>query len=522
MCQIDVILSADIILPSLFKRQCKTHTPILLRKIIFILSLLWAWSSQGQGYFDSNKDIAQAYNLVISLQLDSARLKIDDIKKNDPNNLLVYHIENYIDFFTLFISEDEKDFKQLEKNKNKRLEKINQGNKKSPYYLFTKAEINLQWATIRVKFGQKFDAAKEVYRAYKFLEDNQKKFPDFIENKKSLSIIHALGESLPGLIRKIMGIRGSIELGTQEIKEVVEYCKNNDFLFKDESYAIYAYILFYQNNKRQEAYELLSQADLDHKKNPLLCFLKANIAQKTGHNMEAIQILEECPRGSEYFPFPYLDFMYGKFKLYELDPGSQVHMLKFLDEFEGRHFIKEAYQKLAWYEIVNNEDVVAYKKYMELCQKKGHDLVDEDKQAKKESKDKKIPNATLLRARLLFDGGYYARAYNLLIKKAYLFTEDTQESLEFKYRMGRLSQELKNYPDAIEYYMKTINKGESSKSFMACNAALQIGLIFEEQKKYRQAKKFFDLCLDISPKSYKNSLHQKAKSGLDRIKMFNN
>lgn len=495
----------------------------LVRNIILFLLLLFFTPSFSQGYFESNASIAEAYKLVSTLQMDAARAKIEEIKLLEPDNLLVYHIENYIDFFTIFINEDENEFRRLEKNKKIRLEKIGEGDKSSPYYLFTKAEINLQWATARIKFNQKFDAAREIYRAYKFLEDNQKKFPHFIENKKSLSIIHALGESIPGVLRKVMGVKGSIEQGTNEIREVVEYSKKNDFIFKDESYAIYAYILFYQNNKKHEAYKLLSEAHLDHTQSPLLCFLKANIAQKTGHNVEALKILEERPKGDSFMAFPYLDFMYGKFKLYELDPGAKEYMLKFLEEFKGHHFIKEAYQKLAWYEIVTNEDVVAYKKYMKLCMEKGYDLVDEDKQALKESKDNEIPNATLLRVRLLFDGGYYARAYNLLIQKAYLFVnEGSVETLEFNYRMGRLSQELKNYPDAIKYYILTINDGESLKSFMACNAALQIGLIFEEQQKHSQAKKYFDLCLDISPKRYKASLHQKANSGLDRIKPFIN
>ena len=493
-----------------------------MRKLILILACLYTCSVHGQGYFESNTAIAEAYNLVTTLQLDAAQIKIDQIKKDEPQNMLVYHIENYIDFFKIFINEDEEEFEILEKNKKYRLGKINEGDKESPYYLFAKAEINLQWATARIKFDDKFTAAREVYRAYKLLEDNQERFPDFIENKKSLSIIHALGESIPGVVRKIIGVKGSIEQGTKEIREVVEYSRENDFLFKDESYAIFAYILFYQNNKKEEAYKLLSEANLDHTKSPLLCFLKANIANKTGHNTEAIKILEERPKADSYIPFPYLDFMYGKFKLYELDPGSQDYMLKFLREFNGRHFIKEAYQKLAWFEIATNEDVAAYKKFMGLCQTQGFNLVDEDKQAHKESKDKEIPNPTLLRARLLFDGGYYSRAYNLLIQKAYLFTNESKESLEFKYRMGRLSQELKNYPDAIEYYIQTIKEGESLKSFMACNAALQIGLIFEEQQKHGQAKKYFDVCLDISPKRYKNSLHQKAKSALDRIKPFIN
>lgn len=494
-----------------------------MNRIVLFLFLCFTSPSFGQGYFESNASIAEAYKLVSTLQFDSAREKIEEIKTKEPDNLLVYHIENYIDFFTIFINENEDEFRRLEKNKKIRLKKIGQGDKDSPYYLFTKAEINLQWATARIKFNQKFDAAREIYRAYKFLEDNQKKFPDFIENKKSLSIIHALGESIPGVIRKVMGVRGSIEQGTNEIHDVVEYSKEHDFLFKDESYAIYAYILFYQNNKKDEAYNLLFDADLDHTQSPLLCFLKANIAQKTGHNEEALKILEERPAGNEYMPFPYLDFMYGKFKLYELDSGSQKYMLKFLEEFEGRHFIKEAYQKLAWFEIANNEDVAAYKKFMKLCQEEGYNLVDEDKQALKESKDNEIPDATLLRARLLFDGGYYVRAYNLLIQKAYLFVNDESEKgLEFNYRMGRLSQELKNYPDAIMYYIMTINEGEQLKSYMACNSALQIALIFEEQQKPKQAKRYFDLCLEMSPKRYKNSLHQKANSGLDRIKPFIN
>ena len=495
----------------------------LVNKIFLFLLFIWSVPLGAQGYFKKTPLIAEAYGLVSTLQFDSARAKIDTIRKLEPDNLLVYHIENYIDFFTIFIREDESEFKKLEKNKNLRLSKINQGDKTSPYYLFTKAEINLQWATARIKFNQKFDAAREIYRAYKFLEDNQKKFPDFIENKKSLSIIHALGESIPGVIRKIMGVKGSIELGTKEIKEVVNFTEKNEFLFKDEAYAIYAYILFYQNNKREEAYQILNNANLDHSTSPLLCFLKANIAQKTGRNAEALQILEERPKGDSYLAFPYLDFMYGKFKLYELDTVSQDYMKKFLREFNGRHFIKEAYQKLAWYEIVTNDDIAAYKRYMKLCQREGYDLVDEDKQAQKESKDEEIPNPTLLKARLLFDGGYYNRAYSLLILNAHKFVdEESKEGLEFNYRMGRLSQELKNFRDAIMYYIKTINEGERRKSFMACNAALQIAVIFEEQENFKQAKKYFNLCLDISPKRYKNSLHQKAKSGLDRIKPFLN
>ena len=54
--------------------------------------------------------------------------------------------------------------------------------------------------------------------------------------------------------------------------------------------------------------------------------------------------------------------------------------------------------------------------------------------------------------------------------------------------------------------------------YFACNAALQMGLIYEEQKQYAKAREYLTVCLSLSPSEYKNSLHQKAKTVLDRIK----
>lgn len=471
----------------------------------------------GQGYFSPTNDVKEAYDLVSKLRFTEAEQKIAFIKENDPDNLLVYHVENYIDFFKVFLNEDIEEYERLKENKSKRISKINKGDENSPYYLFTLAEINLQWATARLKFGETFDPLREVYRAYKFLEKNQEKFPDFVENKKSLSIIHALSESIPGAVRFIMRVSGSIDQGTMEIRDVIKYAESGDFMYNDEAYAIYAYILFFQNNKRKEAYDVLFGADLDHSTSPLICFLKASIAQKNGNNEEALQILRERPQGEEYHDFPYLDFMYGTYRLYQLESDSRDYILSFLDNFKGRHFVKEAYQKLAWYELVENDNIAGYKKYMSLVKSEGFTLVDEDKQALKESEKGHIPDASLLKARLLFDGGYYAQAYAFLVKKAYLFPNENDQYLEFSYRMGRICHELKNLPEAIENYNYALQKGRKKNSFMACNAALQIGLILEQQGKVKQAKSYFNQCLDIESDEYKTSLHQKAKSGLNRL-----
>jgi len=256
---------------------------------------------------------------------------------------------------------------------------------------------------------------------------------------------------------------------------------------------------------------------LDPSSSNLVNFLYAKVAQRAGYNDHAIQILSDRVQGEEYLPFPYLDFLMGLSKLRKLDPEADVPLKRFVNNFTGRLYLKEAYQKLAWFELVINENEQGYKKYIKRVNSVGTELVDDDKQAQKEYDEGVIPNIDILRARLLFDGGYIQRAYNYLIQNSEKYIYNSKLVLEYYYRLGRSTQELKNYPDALKYFRLTVENGRSSTKYFACNAALQMAIIYEEQKDYEKAKKYFEECLSMEPSKYKNSLHQKAKTGLDRI-----
>ena len=154
---------------------------------------------------------------------------------------------------------------------------------------------------------------------------------------------------------------------------------------------------------------------------------------------------------------------------------------------------------------------------MRLCQIRGNTLVDSDKSALKEAKQDAMPHPTLLKARLLFDGGYYERARNILNEKPANTFEEARHRLEFPYRLGRINHALKNYADAISNYSYTITTGVDEPYFFACNAALQCGIIYEEFGEYEKARHYYSLCTSMSPTDYKTSLHQKAEAGLNRI-----
>lgn len=475
---------------------------------------------RGEYYFEYSPLVTQAYEKIISLQLEEGRTLVDSVKLIEPENLSIYHIENYLDFFTIFINEEKAEFERLEENKNIRLDKIRQGPKNSPFYLFCQAEIQLQWALSRLKFEEYFQAFSEINKSYKQLERNIERFPSFKGSLKSLGVIHAIVGTIPENYRwglKLIGsLDGTIAQGKLELEDAIQYCEEHDFIFKDETVVSYAFLLLHLENKSDLAWKTISKAGLDTEKNPVACFVIANIAMRSGRSEEALKILQQRPSGAQYLPFYYLDLLHGYALLYKLDPSADYFIERYLNNYRGVNMIKDAYQKLAWYFLIN-DNPIAYKNNMRLCQIRGNTLVDSDKSALKEAKQDAMPHPTLLKARLLFDGGYYERARNILNEKPANTFEEARHRLEFPYRLGRINHALKNYADAISNYSYTITTGVDEPYFFACNAALQCGIIYEEFGEYEKARHYYSLCTSMSPTDYKTSLHQKAEAGLNRI-----
>ncbi|MEO6133130.1 MAG: hypothetical protein ABIQ02_14910, partial [Saprospiraceae bacterium] len=91
------------------------------------------------------------------------------------------------------------------------------------------------------------------------------------------------------------------------------------------------------------------------------------------------------------------------------------------------------------------------------------------------------------------------------------------QRLEFLYRKGRVLQAKKSYAEALNFYNQAIKFGEEERYYYACSAALESGIIYETLGSDWAAAKFYNMCLAMSPETYSNSLHQKARTGLSRI-----
>ncbi|HSG67545.1 MAG TPA: hypothetical protein VK994_02480 [Bacteroidales bacterium] len=463
----------------------------------------------------------KAHNDISSLRFRDAQKAIEVAKLDDPANLIPYTLQAYMDFLTLFVGEDENDLDRLSDNREDIMAELQDGDQTSPWYKYSIARINLQWAFARVKFGSYFNAALDIRRAYLLLQENQEDFPDFLPNKIGLGVMHALIGSIPDNYQWISGLfamRGSVQQGRAELLEVLEKAEEEGFSYlKDEALFFISFIDLNLQYDITRAKSLLPYFEDSSGGNLLLLHPKARILMQNGRNDEAILLLASRPRGNGYYPFLYLDYLEGLCRLNRLDTNASACFLAYTTNFKGQSYVKSAYQRLAWCALLKG-DTSDYFMEMGKVLQYGNDIIDGDGLAMEAAQaGSTLPNLCLLKSRLLFDGGYFLRADSILDEKACHLTSD-RDKIEYPYRKGRIHHALGNTGKALEWYAEAIEKGSEAPYYFAANAALQSAFIYESVGKTEQAAESYKACISMPNKEYKTSLNQKAKAGLNRIK----
>ncbi len=490
----------------------KTH----IRDTLVIIALLCFGTSLKAQSFDFNSTCKEGYKEVLSMRLESGRQLMAQEAIEYSENLIPILIYSYADFLEVYTSESEALLNEMIIQKTDRLAALEEG-EEDPYKRFCQAEVNMHVALARIKFEQYLKAVREIRRAFKLLEENERLYPDFQPNKKSLGFIHALVGTIPDNYKwaaSLLGLYGSVPEGMAELESYLDFSVENEYLLYEESIMIYTFFLIYLNNQAEFAWEIAQSIPTDY--SLLNTFVVSDIAKRCGHNDIAIQVLENRPQDEVYTPFYFLDYMQGLTKLNRLDEDAGVYIERFLDQFNGHNYVKEAYQRLAWSKLLKG-DVGAYHQCMDACLSEGRLFLDADKVAQKAAESGELPNVDLLKARLLYDGGYYERAYAVLKDKTLNDFNYADEQLEFLYRMGRIGEGLGNNELAISYFEQTIEKGEQDTSYFAAKSALQLAYIYEKMPNLDMAISYYKKCMNMNNTEFKNSIDQQAKAALSRI-----
>ncbi len=491
-----------------------------MRLGIVIPALLTLCPLLSSAAFEFTPRCDQAYRAMIRLQFEKAHVLLNNEKAAAPGNFLPHYVESYIDFLKAFITEERSHYEKLREGRTRRLKLLEREDHDSPYYRMCKAELYMQTAVLRIKNKEYLSATYEFRKANKLLEANAKRHPGFIPNKKCLGIMHALIGYVPSNYKwlgRILGFRGTIPQGLGELHEVLEASQDQDrygYLF-DEA-AILLMFLEFHLKKDHESALLLAERIVEDDPGPLHLFSVLSIYLYAGRNEQAVEMLEHRAPANGEFPLHYLDFMNGIGLLNKLDPGADAAFRRYVENFRGSSFIRSAYQKLAWLSFMKG-DTAGYHRNLDHVLAGGDDFTDEDKHATEEAEKRILPNLYLLRARLLFDGGYFGRALAELAGKDLALFPSFAHRLEFIYRLARIYDEMKMEVKAEKYYRKTVDIGEEHPYYFAANAALHMGRMAERQGDRTKAVTWYKRCLMMRNHEYQNSIDQRAEAGLNRL-----
>jgi tetratricopeptide (TPR) repeat protein len=488
------------------------------KSFLFILLFLGCGLTASANYtFDAR--CLQAYKAIFDFRLNDARELIRQEKQQYPQNGITILLDNYVDYISLLTSDNKSDYDKFASRRSERIDALEDNKENSPYYLFAQAEVYLQWGLIKGRFGDYMSSATDLKKARNLLQDNAKKYPDFLPDQKSLALIDVVFGSLPSNLKgiaKFLGMQGNIQAGYSQLEKLRTQVQNTKFAYYKNEVIFFLCIMDVDvlHDKSNYAKLSLYLNDLDSQ-SILKTYLQGYVASKTGHNDDAIASLLSIPKSNQYIELPIADYLIGCAKLCRMDADAVDYLQKYIDEYRGINYIKDSYLKIAYFYLLKNDDT-RYNYYLRLVRIKGYKVDEKDQQALKEANDTR-PDIDLLRARFYFDGGYYNKAMALLQNKPESNMKLLRDKTELNYRLGRVYQMLNRYNDAVDSYQKAITLGRPLTYYYAANAALNAGNIYEYIKSYDKAADYYNMALGMRNHEYQNSIDTQAKEGLERI-----
>ena len=264
-------------------------------RILTTILLLVFVSHPSSAKFEWNYNCQSSYSETINLRFDKAKRILKTEKQKNPENSLVYLIDNYIDYLVIQIGEEQSDYQQLKKFKDVRLSYIENDESQSPWSLYCQAEIHLQWSANRLKFGDYFTAAYEIRKAYKLLEKNNSLYPLFLPNTKSLGLLYSLLGSVPKQYQWILtvaGMQGDLKYGFNLLEQTIAQMKKDDLfsVMLDETYFLYSFLKMNLDNNKEDLSNILNT--IKSSENVLLNFSASRLESKTSKKDLAFEILE--------------------------------------------------------------------------------------------------------------------------------------------------------------------------------------------------------------------------------------
>jgi len=450
---------------------------------------------------------------ILNLHLEKADSLLDMYVQEEDNNSETLYLQNYLEFLEALISGKRDIFENYLENSGQRIKNIRTGGKSDENSLSIISSIHLQSTLLSVYHAENYRAARHLYHANRNLRQSEKSMTSDVRNFLNRGLITIGAGSVPDEYRwlfSIFGMKGGIKEGIGYLREYYEFTTGPRQV---EACLILNLVSFMAGTE-------ISNRDLskecDNNSLTLFRYSGALADLSSGRSREVIDTLRDFEQAANERDLPFIDLLLGEALINSLDSSACSPLERFTQKYEGSNYRHYGWHKLSWsYALTGKwED---YRQARQEVLQSGEAYLDADRQALKDAMDTLPLNIELLKARVLYDGGYYEDALEQLENNYSLELPNLRDSIEYVYRLARIYDRLENYPLAIKNYEKALNSGSDETWYYAPNAALHLGLIHEAGGETEKAIRYYQKCLKINKSAYKKSIDYKARRGIRRI-----
>ena len=493
-----------------------------MRNILSCIYIFYSTLAHGQYSFQWDDRIQQINDAVTSMRIPEAKRLIQSERKIHPKNLCLDLLESHADLYELFFNENKDVFKTAYPMFSARIEKFERAPQNTPFRDYGLGVLYLSKAAVAIRFEKNLEAAWDFRKAYNYFKDNRKKYPNFSPNDVYFGLLTTLLGSVPNnyqWLLNIIGMQGDINGGIAMVHKYIHSKDAHHKIARNVAMLVYPYLVVIFEGNKNKALEFLDKTDYDFKRNHLHAYMATNLYLGNQQARRSVEIAEGIAKSDEYSNVPFWHFEKGFGYLNQLKfDQSEKEFLQFVQQFKGNFYLKDAYEKLSWIAYLRGDQQKA-NAYRKLVLQRGSLVPDADKMAMRNAQAGTWPHPLLLRARLLSDGGMFKESLDLFKGKSTDDFESTADKAEFVYRLARNHDLMGDQDLAIKQYNAAIAFGRDVRDYFAARSALQAALIYEQRKDFAKASSYYKTAISMKEYPYKNSIDQKAKSGVYRCNM---
>ncbi len=484
---------------------------------IFTIPFISFGAGKGPGKTDDiPSQLLDAYSAFIDFNFKKAGEELEQFKSTGHSHPFEWYIASMMETSSLLSIGDKKDYQIKKKLESQFLDRVYELSDDDPYKPFLISEIKMQWALVRLKFGDEFSAMWNLRQIYFVSKKAIKQHPDFLPLYKTYGFLLALFSGTPKKYQWIIKIFG-INADMEKAVELLDKADDKTNPVRPESLILTALIHTYYYNNYQDALPICRQLLPRHPNSSLIRLVFAFILSKNSNDSQALRLLSGLPDSLPgYLPVPAWHYLLGEIYLHKgAYSKAIVEYNRFLAMQKGRDLIKDAHYKMAMCYWLDGNKILAEKE-LSAGASCGETETEMDKYADYMIRSGSLPDRQLLKARYYTDGGYFHKADSLLEHLDTTGFTSHADLVEYNYRKARLFHKTGDRDDAIDFYKKTISLQDDDHWYFAPNSCLQLGYLYMKnspEKACYYFRKVFNYKFEI----YQRSIQDKARLSLKKI-----